>query len=155
MAFFTTGSGYDLNLLTEAAMISSERDRVAAEVEREIVSRYTDLLIRRPLGADYDEVLESDNVRGVFLRGYNADVTLAEGYDADSAIWSGFAATLRGVIANVISHRVEQIGIDTTITSESRGSRSITRSRPVNKRWPDAWDEPLKHYDLRVPAYHL
>lgn len=156
MAYFDAGSGYDTQLLSDAAQGHVRVRPVAAEIEREIVDRYTDLLRRRPIGEDYSEVFElADGVRGVFLRGYDSTIADADGYNADRSLWTGFAAAMRSVIASLISHRILHFDADPGVVSETRGARSVTRRGPVNKKWPVGWDEPLRLYDLRPAVYHL
>ena len=156
MAYFNSGEAYDIALLADSVQSSSRIAVEAADIEAAIVNRYTESLKHRPIGLDYDEVYElSDGVRGVFLRGYDPDVTLADGYDATPANWSGFAAAMRRTIADLISHRITNFNVDPSITSERRGARSVTRSGPVNKKWPVDWDTRLSFYDLRVPNFHL
>lgn len=156
MAYFSTSEAYDNNLIADEAYGSLRLKAVSEQVEREVINRYTDLLRRRPIGEDYDQVFElADNVRGVFLRGYKSDITLADGYNTDRSKWTGLAAALRSVIANLTSHRVMNFSVDPGIVSESRGARSVTRKGPVNKSWPVGWDEPLRFYDIRPAVYHL
>ena len=156
MAYFDVGQAYDKHLMADAAQTSPRARAIAAEVEREIVDRYTDLLRRRPIGDYYSDVFElSDEEHGVFLRGYNSDVTSASGYNADRSLWTGFAAAMRSVIANLTSHRIIHFEADPGVVSETRGARSVTRRGPVNKKWPVGWDEPLRLYDIRPAVYHL
>lgn len=156
MAYFDSSEEYDLALLADSVQSNSRIDVEAADVEQELVNFYTDLLTRRPRGVDYDEVYElSDGERGVFLRGYDADETEADGYDATRANWTGFAAAMRRTIADIVSHRLINFDVDDTVVSEKRGARSVTRKRAVNKKWPNNWFSRLDFYDIRPVPYAL
>ena len=155
MAYFDSNEAYDLALLADGVQSSSRIDAEAARAEREIVNTYTDLLSRRPIGADFEEVYELDTLRGVFLRGYDEDETLADGYDATRADWTGFAAAMRQAIADLVSHRITHFDTDPGIQSQTRGARSTTWRTPVNKRWPSAWDTGLSFYDIRPAIYAI
>jgi len=155
MAYFDIAEAFDKALLADDVQENSRAAVEAARAEQEIVDRYTDLLSRRPLGVDYDNVFALDDDRGVFLRGYNSDETLATGYDATRADWTGFAAAMRLAIADLVSHRIKAFDADPGVTSETRGARSITRKGPVNKKWPVGWSDPLRHYDVRQTVFAI
>ena len=156
MAYFDATQAYDVNLLADAVKADTRLIPMAAAIERELVNRYTDLLKNRPLGADYSNVFElSDGVRGVFLRGYDSDVTEADGYNASRSLWTGFAATMRQTIADLVSHRIIHFDADPGVVSETRGARSVTRRGPVNKLWPVGWDSGLGFYDIRRPIFAI
>ena len=154
MAYFDATSETDLRLLPQAMKKNPELQRIADDAEADIVAAYTDTMQRSTVGEYRSDIFElADGKHGVFLRGYNSDVTSATGYDADRNNWSGFAAAMRRAVAKIVEHRLRYEGDDPSIVQETRGRRTVVRKRPVNQKYPSGWRDLLSLYDIRQPVY--
>jgi hypothetical protein len=136
----------DAALLPTELRDHAELARVAAEVEADVLTRYTGT-VRGTWGWLAAAGTGSPvAVTTVLLAGYDEDPELAE---------AGLAAALKRVVARVAAHRLQAAPLTLGVRSEQRGSRSVVYDTSVDPLWPDAWARPLAPYDVRETTYRV
>lgn len=159
--FFDATEDYDKALLHSSVRTHAEADRVAEEVEQEIIERYTlsgtPTLNERVSGVSaYLYYYAENNLwYTVALLGYNPTLSSAAGYSATRSAWTGFCKAFRRVIADVTSHRLRHYHAEADVVAESAGRESWTYGQSRDLRWPRGWDRPLSKYDKKPPVWSL
>lgn len=141
--YFDTNNSDHTDRLHPQVRGDSELGQVAGRAERDVLSKLTDA--RRVKDRNSADAVLGDNegfftthtTAGVYAIGYPRDDT------ADTAPTGDELEALLDVIADVISHRLLYQNDDYEAESESRGSRSVSRSAGFDPKWPNDWMEPL------------
>ena len=152
--YFQASEQTDKDLLPPAARTNQDLAKLAARVEKEVISQYT----RRAPATAYTAragttlggaavLVNSAMSIYVYLRGYTVDAS-------DPAVDAGLKDALKNEIADVIAWRIAQRDVNVMTTSESSsndGSKSLRQD--VGRLFPPGFGRWLKDYDLREPAW--
>lgn len=155
MPYFDPKSEEDLRTLPEWIKAGPRLADLIRRAETDVVARYTYPL---EVSLDTTNVFALNAVEGVFLKGYNSDVTLATGYAADRSQWTGFARDMRHTIARIVAHRwmhdpMYNREASSQVTREKRGRIEVERKTVQSGTWPAEWNDALRPYDVTVPLY--
>lgn len=120
-----------------------EMKRVAPRAERDVLRkldsarRVSNEGQKTALASDED-IFETTTISGVQAVGYPSDPNAPDAPTGDEL------EALIDCIADVISHRLLYQDEDYTATSQTRGSRSVSREGGFNRKWPQGWRRPLE-----------
>lgn len=158
-AYFDATDAYDKLLLHSSVRTDSEADRVAEQVETEIIDFYTEQGILRFAQQDSNDgtywYKENDQWFTILLWGYKPAAADANGYDATRSDWTGFCKAFRRTVAEVTSHRLRHYHAERGVTSETAGRESWTYSTARDTDWPPNWRKYLRRYDKKPPVWSL
>ena len=150
--YFTHNTEADLALLPERYRGYSDLENIAAQVEADVISRYTDMnqpwgYTRRSYNPASTEI-NSDTGLAVFLSEYAADASAAD---------TNFADAMRRTIAEVIAWRIRWVNSNPLLEGEStsESGKSRTYRQQAFSAFPPHWDWRLKPYDTRERGWGL
>lgn len=159
MAQWITGTHYDL--LPPRLRSAEKTDYLVEKAEQEVISHFTRRRedIRFRVGAVVAEVKDGvehirDTTRDavVFLRYYKRD---PEDIDTTDPQRQKFVDAMRREIAGVVEYMAEQDDRRQGVTSESKGSKSVSYSTGRVSRLPPDFGRHLKPFDLRPRTTHI
>lgn len=161
-AYFNTANPDCLALLPDDVKNRSDLDLLASEAEAEVIAMYkreepdyrnTALYDVQSVVTGNENLTTSTADPRVYLRYYQADAD-----DLTSTDELTFLAAMRRAIAQLIRVRSVQEDLDLSIASETRGRRSVTYWRGINRlegTIPRSVTNWLKPYDKRPPTYAI
>lgn len=150
--YFTHTNEPDLALLPERYRGYSDLENIAAQVEADVISRFTDFnqatgYTRRSYNPASTEI-NADTGLAVFLSEYEADASAAD---------VNFADAMRRTIADCIAWRIRWVNSNPLLAGEStsESGKSRTYRQQAFSMFPPSWDWRLKSYDTRERGWGL
>lgn len=148
MPYFDPTSDSDKSLLHSDVRDHSELERVATQVEFDVINHYREELRYESGSRAYAYPPNGPVQTAVYLNGYEEDPQKAEKH---------FREALRHTIADLISFSLRVYDNEIGVTSQRRGgrSKSFAGKVPTPNQWPDGWSRRLAIYDNTEVLYGL